>query len=563
MIKTFLTTFVLFIALNSGFAQVGLQKSFKSGVVVSATKEASEAGLEILKKGGNAIDAAVAVHFALAVTFPAAGNIGGGGFLVTRFQNGEVKTLDFREKAPHKATKNMFLDPIGNVTERATVGHLSVGVPGSVAGMLEALEMYGTMPIDVVLEPAIRLATYGFLLSYEEAQMLNSERKSFSRFASTKKYFVKTDTSDFKEGDLFKQADLAKTLERIAQFGKDGFYSGETAELIVKEMKRNGGLIELSDLISYKSVWRTPVRFKYKEYELISMAPPSSGGIALQQMLTMIQPFQIGNYGWNSAESVHLLAEAMKRAYADRSKYIGDPDFVQVPAPVITNKNYLTNRMSSFNWSKATPSEQILPGSVPFFRESDETTHYSIVDKFGNAVSVTTTLNSGYGSKAVVDGAGFFLNNEMDDFSSKPGVPNQFGLTGGKANAIAPNKRMVSSMTPTIVTKNGRLSMVLGTPGGATIITTVLQVFLNMAEYGMSAQQAVSAPRIHHQWLPDVLYYESFAIRQADQQALMARGYSLLERRGYSGRADCIFIDETGRLYGGADPRGMDYAAGY
>ena len=431
--RTYLLTIlsILFIAQTLP-AQVGYQKSYKNAVVVSATKEASDAGIEILKKGGNAIDATVAVHFALAVTFPAAGNIGGGGFLVSRFQNGEVKTLDFREKAPQKASKDMFLDADGNVTEKATLGHLSVGVPGSVDGMIEALERYGTMPIDVVLEPAINLARNGFYLSHEEARMLNNARSVFSKFSSTKKYFIKKDSSDFVEGELFKQPDLAKTLDRIAQFGKKGFYSGETAEMIVREMKRNGGLIELSDLSSYKSVWRAPIKFTYKDYELISMAPPSSGGIALQQLLGMIEPYQIGNYGWNSAESVHLLVEAMKRTYADRSKYIGDPDFVTVPTSVITSKNYIKNRMNSFNWSEATPSNQIQAGTVPFFKESDETTHYSVVDKFGNAVSVTTTLNGGYGSKAVVGGAGFFLNNEMDDFSSKPGVPNQFGLTGGK-----------------------------------------------------------------------------------------------------------------------------------
>lgn len=556
---------ILFLIFITGtvFAQIGTPKRYQNGLVVSANREASEVGVEILKMGGNAIDAAVATHFALAVTFPAAGNIGGGGFLVVRFQNGEVKTLDFREKAPERAYKDMYLDAQGNVTDKSVVGHWSVGVPGSVDGMLEALERYGSMPLDLVLEPAIRLARKGFRLTYEEAHALNRNKEAFSAFESTKNYFVKVDGSEFKEGDLLIQEDLAQTLERIAQFGRDGFYSGVTAELIVREMKRNGGLLELNDLKNYRSVWRQPIKMRYKEYDLYSMGPPSSGGIALAQILGMIEPFDIGNYGWNSSEAVHVMVEAMKRAYADRSKYIGDPDFMQVPTAVITNSSYIKNRMSSFNWAMSTPSEQIQAGSVPFFKESDETTHLSVVDKNGNAVAITTTLNSGYGSKVVVDGAGFFLNNEMDDFSSKPGVPNQFGLTGGKANAIAPNKRMVSSMTPTIVTKNGKLNMVLGTPGGSTIITTVLQVFLNAAEFGMNAQQAVSAPRVHHQWLPDELYFEKFALSRHDQTQLMARGHQLTERTGYSGRADIIFVDENGVLSGGADPRGFDYAAGY
>ncbi|TNE71361.1 gamma-glutamyltransferase [bacterium] len=548
---------------HSSFAQVGSPKKYKNGLVVSANKEASEAGIEILKLGGNAVDAAVAVHFALAVTFPAAGNLGGGGFMVARFQNGEVKTIDFREKAPAKASKDMYLDAQGNVTDKSVLGHWAVGVPGSVDGALEALERYGTMPVDMVIEPAIRLARKGFHLTYEEASSLNHNKEVFSQFPSTKKYFVKADGSEYVEGELFVQEDLAQTLERIAQFGRDGFYSGVTAELITKEMKKNGGLVDLNDLKAYKSAWREPVKMKYKEYELVSMGPPSSGGIGLSQMLSMIEPYNIGNYGWNSSEAVHVMAEAMKRAYADRSKYVGDPDFVNVPTAVITNRSYSKNRMNSFNWAMATPSNEIAPGSVPFFKESDETTHFSVVDKFGNAVAITTTLNSGYGSKVVVDGAGFFLNNEMDDFSSKPGVPNQFGLTGGKANAIAPHKRMVSSMTPTIVTKNGKLNMVLGTPGGSTIITTVLQVFINGAEFGMNAQQAVAAPRVHHQWLPDELYFEKFALSRYDYQQLQARGYTLSERKGYSGRADVIFIDENGILSGGADPRGFDYAAGY
>jgi gamma-glutamyltranspeptidase/glutathione hydrolase len=555
--------FILILSGNQVFAQVGHPKKYQNGMVVSATRDASDAGIEILKKGGNAVDAAVATHFALAVTFPGAGNIGGGGFLVLRTANGEVKTLDFREKAPDKASRDMYLDENNEVTNKSVLGHWAVGVPGSVDGMLEALERYGTMPIDVVLEPAIRLASKGFNLSFEEAWSLNSNRAYFSQFESSSKYFVKNDSSDYVEGERFIQKDLAQTLERIALYGREGFYSGITAELIVEEMEKNGGLIDFSDLRNYKSVWRNPIRISYKEYDLVTMGPPSAGGILLKQMLGMIEPYSIGNYGFNSTESVHLMAEAMKRAYADRSKYIGDPDFVSVPIAALTDSLYIKTRMQDFSWGYSTQSQDIQPGEVSDYFESDETTHYSVVDKFGNAVSVTTTLNGGYGSKVAVGGAGFLLNNEMDDFSSKPGVPNMYGLTGGQANEIAPNKRMVSSMTPTIVTKNGKLAMVLGTPGGSTIITTVFQVFLNMAEFGMNAQQAVSALRVHHQWLPDQLFFEPFAIARTDRNALEARGYFLNERRGYSGRADCIQIDEEGWLYGGADPRGSDYTSGF
>lgn len=554
---------IIFCIRNQSFAQVGRPKAYENGVIVSANREASEAGVSILKRGGNAVDAAVATHFALAVTFPAAGNIGGGGFMVLRLANGEVKTLDFREKAPQKAFRDMYIDAKGNVTDQSLLGHLAVGVPGSVDGMLEALEKYGTMPIDIVLEPAIQLAKKGFRLTYEEANMLNRSQKQFRKFKSSLAYFSKPDSSEYKEGDLFIQTDLAKTLERIAIDGRNGFYSGLTAEMIVKEMQENGGLIELSDLQNYKSVWRNPIRIKYKEYELISIAPPSAGGILLKQILGMIEPYDIGKYGFNSAESIHLLAEAMKRAYADRAKYIGDPDFVSVPTAQLTDESYLRERMLNFSWSTVTPSNEIEPGSFSGFYESDETTHFSVVDKNGNAISITTTLNGGYGSHVAVGGAGFLLNNEMDDFSSKPGVPNLYGLTGGEANSIQPNKRMVSSMTPTIVTRNDSLKMVLGTPGGSTIITTVLQVFLNMAEFGMDVQQAVSAPRIHHQWLPDLIYYEPYAFSKSDQMALELKGYQLQNRNGYSGRADCIQIDENGRKLGGADPRGFDYAAGY
>lgn len=544
-------------------AQMGMPISYQNGMVVSANKEAAEAGVEILKLGGNAIDAAVATHFALAVTYPAAGNIGGGGFMVIHLSNGESYTLDYREVSSINTDLKDYIGPDGKPNKKSVQGILSVGIPGSVDGMITALERYGTMPLDMVIEPAIQLARDGFILSWFEAQNLNTKRDDFLKYAGSTTYFTKANGELYQAGERFIQSDLAQTLERIAEFGRTGFYQGLTADLIHQQMEKMNGYISLEDLESYKSVWRTPLKSKYKGYDLIMMPPPSSGGIAMAQILKMIEPYPLTDYGWNSFETVHLLTEAERRAYADRSRYLGDPDYIGVPTPLLISKGYNRERMQSFNPKKATKSDDITYGRVPFFIESHETTHFSVMDSYGNAVSVTTTLNSSYGSKIAVEGAGFLLNNEMDDFSVMPDQPNQFGLLGGKANQIAKNKRMVSSMTPTIVKKDGKVVMILGSPGGSTIITTVLQTFLNVAEFGMNIQQAVSAPRVHHQWYPNQIFADPYSISRYDEKRLIELGHTVYFKKDYAGQALCITIDSDGIIYGGVDPRGNGYAAGY
>lgn len=545
-------------------AQVGFMKTFDQAAVVSATQEASDAGIEIMRLGGNAVDATVAVKFALAVTFPAAGNIGGGGFMVLRTAEGAVHTLDFREMAPGDAHRDMYLDEDGEVIDRlSTFGHLASGVPGTVDGMINALEAHGTLPLEVVMAPAIRLARDGFRLSVREAQALNRNKERFSTFEGSKMYFTRSDGEPFREGDLFVQEDLARTLERIARDGRDGFYAGETADLIVAEMQQHGGIFTHEDLQNYRSVWREPIVVDYRDYTLYMMGPPSSGGIALGQILNKLEPFDLRRMGFGTPETIHLVAEASRRVYADRAEYLGDPDFFEVPSRGLLDKEYARIRMASFNPSYATASSEVSHGNPRPFNEPMETTHFSVIDADGNAVSLTTTINSGYGSFVSISGAGFLMNNEMDDFSIKPGVPNQFGLLGGDANAVEPGKRMLSAMTPTIVTENGDLRMLLGTPGGSTIITTVLQVFLNIAEFGMNVQQAVAAPRIHHQWYPDQLYFEPFTFNRHTKERLEWKGHTLLERRFYTGQANCIVVAEDGTVQTGADPRGMNHASGF
>jgi gamma-glutamyltranspeptidase/glutathione hydrolase len=560
----FVLLIIAFLSPNELTAQVGFTKSFENAAVVSATREASEAGIEMIRKGGNAVDAAVAVKFALAVTFPAAGNLGGGGFLVLRQADGSSYAVDFREMAPGAAHREMYLDENREVVDGlSTFGHLASGVPGTVDGILNALERFGSLPLEVVLEPAIRLAQDGFHLSWREANALNRNRNRFARFESSAMYFTRDQDNPFMEGDLFVQEDLAKTLDRIAKYGRDGFYAGETADLIVAEMQNNGGIITHEDLMNYKSVWRDPLKVNYKDYELLIMSPPSSGGIAIGQLLNMVEPYNLSALGYNTPESIHLITEAMRRVYADRAEYLGDPDFYDVPSDQLLDKSYARKRMSDFRPGRASRSEDVSHGALIAFNEPDQTTHFSVVDNQGNAVSLTTTINSGYGSYVSIGGAGFLMNNEMDDFSIKPGVPNQFGLLGGEANAIEPQKRMLSSMTPTIVSQNGDLRMVLGTPGGSTIITTVFQVFINVAEYGMNIQQAVAAPRFHHQWYPDQLYFEPFTFNKHTRERLEWFGHTVFERPFYTGQSNCIFVGENGRIETGVDPRGDNYAAGY
>lgn len=539
----------------------GKSITVSNAIVVSAHPEASNVGVNILNMGGNAFDAAIATEFALAVCYPAAGNIGGGGLIVLRTKDGNTASIDYREKAPGKANRDLFLDREGNVIDGlSTSSHLASGVPGTVAGMAELHARYGSMPFADLVQPAVDLAANGFPLTKSQAESFNSMRKIFQERNKSDIAFV-NEQGKWEEGDIFVQPELAVTLELIRDNGADGFYSGPTAEMIVNEMSSGGGIITLEDLRDYKAVWREPIRGRYGDYEIISMAPPSSGGIALLQMFGMIENFPIDEWGFQSERSVHLMVEAERRAYADRSEYLGDPDFVEVPLDQLVRKSYLTGRMDQFNPERATPSEEIRAGDLPL-TESEETTHYSVIDSEGNAVSATTTLNSGYGSAIVVSGAGFLLNNEMDDFSIKPGYPNIYGLVGGEANSIAPGKRMLSCMTPTIVEKDNNLFMVIGTPGGSTIITSVFQTILNVTAFGMNMQEAVDAPRFHHQWLPDEIAAERDAFTPEVEELLIGMGHKI-KRRGSIGRVEGIRITDQGKLEGGADKRGDDWAAGF
>jgi gamma-glutamyltranspeptidase/glutathione hydrolase len=551
------------VILQNVFAQNQQVKSpdepCRNGMVVCATHDASKVGLEILKNGGNAVDAAVAVQFALAVTHPEAGNIGGGGFMVYRSAKGESNTLDFREKAPAAASANMYLDGAGNVIPNMSLlTHQASGVPGSVDGMVEAHRKYGKLKWAELVQPAIDLAHNGFKITKRLASSLNWEDSIFRKLNPGKNYLVKA--TGWKQGDLLVQEDLAKTLELIRDKGREGFYAGKVADELVDEMKNGKGIISKADLQNYHSVWRKAITGSYKGYKIITMPPPSSGGIALLQLLHSVESYPLHRWGYNRDSTVQLIVEAERRVYADRSKYLGDPDFYKVPVDSLLKPAYIKERMKNFNWDAATPSSTIRPGSFLGY-ESDQTTHYSIVDKEGNSVAITTTLNGSFGSKIFVAGAGFLLNNEMDDFSSKPGVPNMFGLIGGKANSIQPGKRMLSSMTPTIVEKNGKLFMIVGTPGGSTIITSVFQTILNVIEFDQDIQTAVTSKRFHHQWLPDQVNIEKDAFDGATTETLQNKGYKIITG-GVGGRVDAILIKE-GFYRGGADPRGDDSKMGY
>lgn len=533
---------------------------YRKGMVVSASEEASQVGLNILKKGGNAIDAAVAVQFALAVVYPNAGNIGGGGFLVYRGDNGEVNTLDFREKAAFRASRDMYLDADGNpVVDKSLFGHLAAGVPGSVAGMVAAHQKYGKLKWAELLEPAVALAKRGFKVTARQAGELNRLKERFITHNPNGTALVKD--GEWLEGDVLIQSELANTLEQIRDKGEAGFYDGPVADSILVEMKRGKGIISKDDLKSYKAVWRKPIVGDYKSFKVITMPPPSSGGIALIQLLKSVEPYPLKRWGLNADSTVQLMVEAERRVYADRATYLGDPDFYDVPQEQLLSDDYIKGRMAGFNWEHATPSSEINAGSL-MMAEHEETTHFSIVDRDGNAVSVTTTLNGSYGSAVVVKGAGFLLNNEMDDFSVKPGSPNMYGLVGGEANAIMPAKRMLSSMTPTIIEKDGELFMIVGTPGGSTIITSVFQTVLNVIEFNKNMQAAVDAKKFHHQWLPDTVYVEKGALDSLTMLKLKAKGYPILER-GAIGRVDAILKTKWGFYQGGADKRGDDKSLGW
>ena len=529
-------------------------------MVVSAREEASAIGLEIIRKGGNAFDAMMATEMALAVAFPFAGNLGGGGFMVYRMADGSVGSIDYREKAPAAATKDMYLDSNGEVIPGlSTQGALASGIPGTIAGIFAAQEKFGKLTPAEILEPVIALAENGFVITQKQAERLQKSRQSFLDVNGSETFFGK----ELKAGDTLKIPVLGETLRRIAANGKDEFYKGKTAKILAADMKKRGGIITEEDLASYQAVWRDPIQFTYKDLNIISMAPPSSGGITLAQIMKMIEPFKLSDYGHHSPAHIQLLVEAERRAYADRNFYLGDPDFVKIPTKQLLDSTYLKSRMSSFSFDLATKSSDIREGEVQF-DESMETTHYSIVDAEGNAVSVTTTLNGGYGSKVFIEELGFFMNNEMDDFSAKAGVPNMFGLIGAEANSISAGKRMLSSMTPTLVEKEGKLWMVVGTPGGSTIITSVLQTILNAYEFGMGMQEAVNAPRFHHQWLPDLVSFEPNSFDSTLISTLKSKGYLIQETNNpIIGKVDAILVLPDGKLEGGADPRGDDKAVGF
>ncbi|MCU0324267.1 MAG: gamma-glutamyltransferase [Spirosomaceae bacterium] len=535
-----------------------------NGMVASAHPDASKIGVEIMKSGGNAVDAAVATHFALAVAFPFAGNLGGGGFAVIRDKKGNAYTLDFREKAPLKAHRDMYLDAQGNVIQGLSLlGHLASGVPGSVDGMVELHKKFGKLSWEKVMQPSIELAEKGVILTEREAFGLNGLKKTLLQVnGENTPYFIRKDGKIWAKGDTLIQSDLGKTLRLIQQKGRAGFYEGTVADQLVAEMQQGKGIISYEDLKLYKSAWREPLIDTYRGHKIITMPPTSSGGVALIQLMKFVEPYPLRKWGWNSDSTVQVMIEAERRVYADRAKWLGDIDFVKVPIKELTNKDYLSKRWSDFNFAKATDSKAVAGGTVPGY-ESNETTHYSVVDSEGNAVSITTTLNGAYGSKVVVDGAGFLMNNEMDDFSIKAGVPNMFGLIGNKANEIQPQKRMLSSMTPTIVEKDGKLFLVVGTPGGSTIITSVYQTILNVIDHGMTMQQAVNALKFHHQWLPDKTVFETNAFSEKTIKALQSRSYNIEQQKGTLGRMDCIMVHPNGKLEGASDPRADNTSVGW
>lgn len=553
---------VLLVMASNVFAASPEATYAKNGLVTSRSTLASAVGVEIMRNGGNAVDGAVATAFALAVTYPSAGNIGGGGFAVVRLPDGNVVTLDHRERAPASAHKDMFLDEKGEVVPGlSTSSHKAAGVPGSVDGLLVLLERYGTMSRKQVIAPSIRLAEEGFALSLDLARQFERRLPAMEKYPASFEVFSKQGTP-YQAGDIWKQPDLAKTLRLISEKGRDGFYAGETADLIVAEMAQGGGDISAQDLQDYASIWRDPIKGDYRGYEIYGMGPPSSGGVLIQQILNMLEPYDLSALGWGNSETVHLMIEAERRAYADRAEHLGDPDYYDVPIKMLTDKKYARQRFEDFDPDKATPSEKVGAGS--WGPESMETTHFSVY-KDGMMVALTTTLNSGYGNKIVVAGAGFLLNNEMDDFSIKENTANQYDVIGRAANAIEPGKRMLSSMSPTLVTKDGEPFLITGSPGGSTIITTTLQVILNTIDHGMPIDDAVSLPRFHHQWKPNSIYYDAYGLLPDTIKALQKKGHKSFVKSRFGrgiGDANSILIRD-GVISGIKDPRGEGAALGY
>lgn len=551
----YLVIFAISITLSFGAANPPIQDRTGTGLVLSSHELANKIGKEVLDKGGNAIDAAVAVGYALAVVHPAAGNIGGGGFAVIHLANGENTTLDFREMAPLKANKNMYLNDKGEVIKDAsTIGYLAAGVPGTVKGMSAMLDRYGTIKLKDLMAPAIRLAEKGYIINDRQESTMLEVKDIFKKFDSSSKYFLKKDGSTYKSGDLFIQKDLAKTLKLIAKEGPDAFYKGKIADLIVADMAKNKGIITKEDLAQYQAIWRKPVKGTYRGYDIISMSPPSSGGTHIIQILNIMENADIKKLGFASSKTLHIMAEAMRQAYADRSEYMGDPDFIKIPLDKLISKEYAKEIYAKIPKDKALPSSKVKP-SLGQIHEGHNTTHYSVLDSKGNAVSITYTINASYGSGAAIEGAGFLLNNEMDDFSIKPGVPNLYGLVGGEANAIEPKKRPLSSMSPTIILKDGKVFMVVGSPGGSRIITTVLQVISNVIDHEMDISTAVEAPRFHIQWLPDEIRTEPFGIIKDVQNNLEKMGYKIT-KKPYMGDVNAIMVDpKTGKIVGSMDTR--------
>ncbi|MEZ2602746.1 gamma-glutamyltransferase [Kluyvera intermedia] len=534
----------------------------QQGMVASVDAMATQVGVDILRQGGNAVDAAVAVGYALAVTHPQAGNLGGGGFMMLRTKAGKTVAIDFREMAPEQATRDMFLDGEGHPdAKKSLTSHLASGTPGTVAGFSLALEKYGTLPLNKVIQPAIKLAQDGFIINSALADDLKTYGSEvLPNHANSKAIFWK-DGEPLKQGEKLVQTNLAKSLTLIAQNGPDAFYKGAIAEQIADEMHHNGGLLSKADLANYKAIERTPISGEYRGYEVFSMPPPSSGGIHIVQILNILENFDLHKYGFGSADAMQLMAEAEKQAYADRSEYLGDPDFVKVPWQALTNKAYAKSIAERIDLNKAKPSSEIKPGQLAPY-ESNQTTHFSVVDKDGNAVAVTYTLNTTFGTGIVAGNTGILMNNEMDDFSAKPGVPNVYGLVGGDANAVGPKKRPLSSMSPTIVVKDGKTWLVTGSPGGSRIITTVLQMVVNTVDFGMNVAEATNAPRFHHQWLPDELRVEK-GFSPDTLKLLEGKGQKVVLKEAM-GSTQSIMVGPDGTLYGASDPRSPDdLTAGY